>query len=189
MLLTTVRTRRFGRQSLRSSLREGNSACSMICSSLGGRVARGAATDNASVSAIFAACFGSQKQAGGSGWGSSSKVFRVARIRQAFFVSRQPSPDKCTPRPCPGSRVRARPPSHSTTASSGGDFRPLGKGLDALGSRVASCCQFAADVSYDALDRIVRDRRIATLAQEHRSTLKRTRLRRKERDPFDQAGR
>ncbi len=117
MLLTTVRTRRFGRQ---SAFGEATSACAAIGSSLGRREARGAATDRASVSAIFAACFGSQKQSGGSGCGSSAKVWCEARIRQAFFVSRQPSPDRCTPRPCPGSRVRARPPSHSTTASSGG---------------------------------------------------------------------
>ena len=57
-------------------------------------------------------------------------------------------------------------------------FRPLGKGMDALGSRVASCRQFAANVSHDALDRIVRDRRIAAFAQEQRGTLKRARLRR-----------
>jgi hypothetical protein len=99
-----------------------------------GSAASGAATDNASVSAIFATCFGSPKQAGGSGCGSSSEGARAARIKQAFLVSRHPSAVRCTPGPCPGSRVRIRPPSHSTTANSGGSSGRRAKASSVLGS-------------------------------------------------------
>src|SRR5262249_36845275 len=76
----------------------------------------------------------SQKQAGGSGWGSLSEAFRVARIRTAFLVSRHPSAVQCTPGPCPGSRVRIRPPSHSTTANSGGLAGHIARASSVLGS-------------------------------------------------------
>src|SRR6185503_5810851 len=82
MLLITVRTKRFGEQSL--STGESWPSCSAFSAG------DGEATDNASVSAIFATCLGSQKHRGGSGCGSDSQISRLARIRQAFFVSRQP---------------------------------------------------------------------------------------------------
>jgi hypothetical protein len=113
-LLSTVRTNRLGRQSSASTVGVASSA-----SAAAGR-GTGAASDSASVSAILAAWMGSRKHSGGSAWGSTSEVARSARIRQAFLSSRQPSPAKCTPGPCPGWRVRMRPPSHSTTASCGG---------------------------------------------------------------------
>src|SRR5271165_5239708 len=131
-LLRTVRTSRLGRQSAASS---GNAALRLsLTVTSGDEAGRGAATDKASVSAILATCLGSQKHSGGSGWGSWSNVLRWARIRQAFLVSRQPSVVWCTPGPCPGSRVRIRPPSHSTTANSGGLSGRWAKASAVLGS-------------------------------------------------------
>ena len=131
-LLRTVRTSRLGRQSASSS---GNAVSRLSFTVTSGDEAGcGAATDKASVSAILATCLGSQKHSGGSGCGSWSNVLRWARIRQAFLVSRQPSVVRCTPGPCPGSRVRIRPPSHSTTAKSGGLSGRWAKASAVLGS-------------------------------------------------------
>src|SRR4051794_38243503 len=69
MLLGTVRTKRLGCQSAgdtSSVSLDGSLAC---CLDPGGGDAE--ATDNASVSAIWAPCLGSQTHAGGSGSGSS----------------------------------------------------------------------------------------------------------------------
>jgi hypothetical protein len=131
-LLSTVRTSRWGCQSV-----GGTSPADSAASGSGtvaGFAGSGAATDNASVSAIFATCLGSEKHSGGSGCGSSSEAVRAARIKQAFLVSRHPSAVRWTPGPCPGSRVRIRPPSHSTTASSGGPSGRRASASSVLGS-------------------------------------------------------
>src|SRR5271165_5691403 len=94
----------------------------------------GEAIDGASLSAIVATCFGSQKHGGGSGCRSSSNVVRCARIKQALLVSRQLSPPPCTPGPCPGLRVQIPPPSHSTTARFGGVSGRQARVSSSLGS-------------------------------------------------------
>src|SRR5271157_5756457 len=130
-LARTVRTSRLGRQSAAGGM--GASARSSTVASRG-ELEGGDATDRASLSAIFATCSGSQKHCGGSGCGSSSNVLRCARIKQALLVSRQPSPLPCPPGPCPGSRVRIRPPSHSTTARFGGASGCRARAPSSLGS-------------------------------------------------------
>jgi hypothetical protein len=56
---------------------------------------------------------------------------------------------------------------------------------DTLEGGVASRCQFAADISHDTLDRIVRDDGVPDFAQNYRGTLKGSRLCGGEGDPFD----
>src|SRR5512135_3547106 len=130
-LARTVRTSRLGRQSVMTG-----AVVVARSSTVASRdeLECGAATDKASLSAISATCTGSQKHSGGSGCGSSSNVLRWARIKQALLVSRQPSPVPCTPGPCPGSRVRIRPPSHSTTARFGGASGCRARAPSPLGS-------------------------------------------------------
>ena len=103
MVLSTVRTNRLGRQSSAPARSAGPGQSSGRFS--GAEAGNEEATESASVSAILATCSESQKQAGGSGCGSSSETVREARIRTAFLVSRQPSVVQWTPGPCPGSRV------------------------------------------------------------------------------------
>src|SRR5512135_2488698 len=132
MLPRTVRTSRRGCQSAGVTSPAGSGRPFSGTSTEGAGCAE--ATDNASVSAIFATCLGSQKQAGGSGCGSWSEIVREPRIKHAFLVSRQPSAVRWTPGPCPGSRVRIRPPSHSTTANSGGPCGRWARASSVLGS-------------------------------------------------------
>ena len=130
MLLSTVRTNRLGCQS--SSPTGWESSGHRSHRYFGSEADE--ETGSTSVSAILATCSELQKQTGSSGCESSVETVWEARIRTAFLDSRQPWVVQWTPRSCPGSQVRIRPPSHSTTANFGGLAGRIGRTLLVLGS-------------------------------------------------------